>query len=181
MVKNDRVRALPVHGRLLFQHSVAAFNTDLIENAEQIVDNKRVFFSSVFIQNDASFMHHDNAIAVFKGKTQIVRHHERGDFLFFHKLIGELHDVFAGFRVKCRSMLIENEQAYVGHIGNDKGKCLPLTARKCADLDVHAVFKTHTAFRYKRAVVVDALLVDGRQQPETAAFVVGKRHVFDDG
>ena len=107
---------------------VSALYAYLIEGAHNILCGKEFFLLAGFVYDGFALVHHDQAVSVFYGVTQVVCYHDGCHFLFLYDLVGQLHDQICGLRIQCCRMLIQDQKLNGCHGGHQKCQGLALSA-----------------------------------------------------
>ena len=77
-------------------NSVAAFNADFIELIQDVLNLDLFLFLTSLINDGMALMHHQQAVAVLHGVTQIVGNHDGGEMFLFYHLVGQFPQGFRG-------------------------------------------------------------------------------------
>ena len=140
--------------------SVAAFNADLIEGGQQIVDGGIALVLALQVLYTGSLVHHHQTAAVFQGEAEVMGDHQGGHAPFPHQLVGQFHNGAGGFGIQGGGVLVQDQQVDVGHIGQHQSQGLPLSSRQGTHLDLQPVFQTHAAGFQQGAVMIQPLFID---------------------
>ena len=100
-----------------------------------------LFFVSVYVVNNAAFMHHNKAIAVADGVFHIVRYHKGGKLVAVNYFFGKVEHFLRRFGIEGGGMLVQKQQSGFLECRHKQGQCLALAARQKPYFCTHAVFQ----------------------------------------
>ena len=152
----------------------------LFKEREQVAHGQARFFFTFDVDEDVSFVHHDEAVAEAKGVLHVVRDHERRELAFFYDGFCDVENFFRRLGVERRRVLVEEQELRLGHRCHEKRQGLALTAREKADLGFETIFEAEVESRQKLAEALVLRLGEAPAKTRCIAAACGNGEVFLD-
>ena len=146
----------------------------------QVLHSELLLVLAGNVQNDAPFVHHDQAVAVGNGVAHIVGDHQRGQMVLADDPVRGLQHLGGGLGVQGGGVLVQQQQLRLLHGGHEQRQRLALAAGKQADLGCEPRFQPQAQGLEQRAVFLPLGLFDAGHQCAPFAAALGQGQVFLD-
>ena len=117
------------------------------EHEQEVFDGEFFLFSVFHVDEYLAAVHHDEAIAAGECVAHVVRYHERREVALRDDARRDFEHLRRCLRVKCRRVLIEEQELRVGERRHEERQRLTLAAGEQADFRFEPVLESEVKRR----------------------------------